>query len=84
MLQALLLFSAVVIAEAGAWDPAPFNAIPTHASNPFFTPEEPTTLVLGIIGGGIVVAYGAAQMLSRPKRKITKTARPEAKGKRAA
>lgn len=84
MLHALLLFSAVVISEAGAWDPAPFNAIPAHTENPLLTPEEPTTLVLGIIGGGIVAAYGVAQVLSRPKRRATETSRTETRSKRAA
>lgn len=84
MLQALLLFSAVVVSEAGAWDPAPYNPVPTHTENAFFTPEEPTTLVLGVIGGGIVGVYGIAQALSRPKRRVAPTSRPAATKKRAA
>ena len=41
-----------MVPDSASWDPAPYIAVPTPASNPLFTPEEPRTLVLALIGVG--------------------------------
>ena len=84
MLNALIFLSAVMVSEAGSWDPAPFNTIPTHASNPLFTPEEPTTLVLAIIGLGVIGASVGTMKLLRPRRGAAQVSPPRATSKRAA
>ena len=84
MLNALIAFSAVLVSEAGSWDPAPFMAGPTHTSSPLFVPDEPRTLVLALIGIGIIGVYAGMQRWLRPGRGATKMSQPYTTSKRAA
>ena len=81
MLNALIALSAVLISETSSWDPAAVNAVPIRASNPLFTPEEPTALVLALIGIGIIGAYVGVQRWLRPRRESTGASWPSAPAK---
>ena len=70
MLNALLTLATVGVSEAGSFDIAGFNAVKQHAVNTLMTPEEPTTLALGLIGAGLIAGYAAIKRMRRQQPAI--------------
>jgi hypothetical protein len=73
-----------MVPDSASWDPAPYMAGPTHASNPLFTPAEPRTLVLALIGIGIIGAYAAMQRWMRSESGAANASQPPRSTRRAA
>ena len=76
MFDDFLSLAEAMVPDSAAWDPAPFIAVPTHASNPLFTPEEPRTLVLALIGVGIIGAYAGMQRWMRTETGAERSSQP--------
>jgi hypothetical protein len=75
MLNSLIVLAAVMGTDTSSVDLARLTVAPTHAISPFMTPEEPSTLALAVIGGGLIAAYAVVGRLRRsqqPAAVITK------------
>jgi hypothetical protein len=58
MLNSLIMLADVMGTDSSSVNLAQLTVVPTHAANSFMTPEEPSTLALAVIGGGLIAAYG--------------------------
>ena len=76
--------AAAMVPDSASWDPAPYIAVPTPASNPLFTPAEPRTLVLALIGVGLVGTYAVLQRWMRTESGAAKVSQPPRSTRRAA
>jgi hypothetical protein len=76
MFDDFLSLAEAMVPDSAAWDPAFFIAGPTHARHPLFTPEEPRTLVLALIGIGIIGVYAGMQRWMRTESGAAKTSQP--------
>ena len=54
-----------LFAEVAPWDPAAFNPPPAPRATPVTMPAEPSTLVLALIGAGMLVAFAGVQRWRR-------------------
>jgi hypothetical protein len=70
MLNLLPLLFAEVMSEAASWDPASLNVITLPARDPLFTPAEPTTLTLAVLGIGLIGVYSYVRKIQQYKRKV--------------
>ncbi len=68
--SALISLFSEIAPDSPTWNPAQYLERPTPASNPLFTPEEPRTLVLALIGVGVVVAFAGVSRWLRAERKV--------------
>lgn len=80
MLNSIIALFATLISEASSWDPASLNAVPVRSNAPALLPEEPSTLVLALIGIGIVGAYVGLQRWRRPQGPATRATGTPASG----
>jgi hypothetical protein len=60
-----------LFAEVARWDPALLNPPPVPRARPVTMPAEPSTLVLALIGAGMLVAFAGIQRWRRGQ--LTKT-----------
>jgi hypothetical protein len=67
MLNLFRNLSSALLFEATSWDPASANAMPVRASSPEMLPDEPSTLVLAMIGIGIMGVYVSLKRWRRPQ-----------------
>ncbi len=75
MLNSLFVLAEVMGTDTSSVNLARLTVIPTHAVSPFMTPEEPSTLALAVIGGGLIAAYamvGRWRRSRQPAAVITK------------
>ena len=82
--SALLSLFSEISPDSPTWNPAQYLERPTPASNPLFTPEEPRTLVLALIGVGIVVAFAGVSRWLRAGRKVESVSEQQVNTRRAA
>jgi hypothetical protein len=54
-----------LFAEVAPWNPVSLNAPPVPRARPVAIPAEPSTLVLALIGIGILAAYAGVQRWRR-------------------
>jgi hypothetical protein len=57
MLNSLIVLAEVMGADTSSVDLAHLTVAPAHAVSAFMAPEEPSTLALAVIGGGLIAAY---------------------------
>jgi hypothetical protein len=67
MLNSIMLLLAALVSESASWDPASVHAAPLQAPTTAGLPQEPSTLVLALIGIGILGGYAAVQRWRRPR-----------------
>jgi len=82
--SALLPLLSEIAPDSPTWNPDQYLERPTPASNPFFTPEEPRTLVLALIGVGVIVAFAGVQRWLRAERKAASVSERPVSTRRAA
>jgi hypothetical protein len=70
MLNALITLATAGVSEASSFDIAGFNIVHKHVVNPLMTPEEPTTLMLALIGAGMIAGYAAITRMRRQQRPV--------------
>jgi hypothetical protein len=70
MLNALITLATAGVSEASSFDIAGFNIVPKHVVDPLMTPEEPTTLMLALIGAGMIAGYAVVKRMRREQTPV--------------
>jgi hypothetical protein len=80
MLKLATLVVATLFAEMPHWDPASVDAIWLRSAGSGKLPEEPSALVLALIGIGILGAYAGLHRWRRPQQTASKSSGRPASG----
>ncbi len=69
MLNSLIVLATVMGTDTTSVDLARLTVTPAHAVSPFMMPEEPSTLALAVVGGGLIAAYAIVGRWRRSQRR---------------
>jgi len=84
-MNVLLLLNSETGSDVSTLHPAQFLSQPIPPVDPLWTPQEPRTLVLALIGVGCIGAFAGIQRWIRAeRRKSTSVSQPQSTTRRAA